>query len=186
MFVSLPSAISFIYILLFQLLGDSMVDVMQLFTLKAKEKKRTLVICEAWDERPLRAMQQLLKEDLCNFIVLEKEGMVRSKAASLGIDLSRVKILDYLHDPIKETLMNKMYELRKEKGMTLDQARVLINDYNYFGCMVVVCDIADAVCSSCICSTAAIMHPALQLIKTKQGVKTVSAITAMIDKKHDD
>ena len=158
---------------------------MELFVNKAKEKRRKIVVCEAWDGRPLKAVDKLLKHGVADFILLEENGNVRKKAEELGVDISKCEIVDYKDEKLMSELAEGLFELRKHKGVDLEKAKEMIKDVNYFGCMMVVKGMADAVVSSCICPTSDIMRPALQLIKTKDGIKTVSEITAMVDKKND-
>ena len=150
-----------------------MVNVMELFVNKAKEKRRKIVVCEAWDGRPLKAVDKLLKHGVADFILLEENGNVRKKAEELGVDISKCEIVDYKDEKLMSELAEGLFELRKHKGVDLEKAKEMIKDVNYFGCMMVVKGMADAVVSSCICPTSDIMRPALQLIKTKDGKKEI-------------
>ncbi len=162
-----------------------MTDIMKLFKEKAREKRRKMLICEAWDGRPLKAINSLKDDDLMDFVLLDN-GDIKKKADELGIDISNYKLIDYKNSELREELAQAMFKLRQHKGMTLEYAKELLDDVNYFGCMMVLQGYADAVCSSCICPTSDIMRPALQLIKTKEGSRTVSEVSAMIDKKNNN
>ena len=85
----------------------------------------------------------------------------------------------------KDILVTELYELRKHKGLSRQQAKKLLEDYNYFGCMLLHVGKVDAFCSSCVCSTAELMRPSLQVIKTREGISTASEIMVFIDRKKD-
>ncbi|MCX6706823.1 MAG: phosphate acyltransferase, partial [Candidatus Woesearchaeota archaeon] len=85
---------------------------------------------------------------------------------------------------MKQKLAKELFELRKAKGITEEQANKMIEDVNYFACMLVHTGYADGVAGSAICSTADLMRPALQIIKTKEGASLVSEVIVFDDVKN--
>ena len=141
---------------------------------RAKSKKMTIVLPETMDERVLEAASIAMKEDLANIILI-------GHPVSDKFDLSTATIIDPATSELTEELTNQLYELRKEKGMTLEEAkRLLLEDYMYFSCMLVKTGRADGVVSGACHSSSNTLRPALQIIKTKPGVLLVSAFFLMV------
>ncbi|NQU99090.1 hypothetical protein HQ533_06545 [Candidatus Woesearchaeota archaeon] len=150
----------------------------------AKKKSAKVVICEGWDERCLKATAEILKRKLAKIVLLGEPKVINKEAKKFGADISEAEIVDYKNDKkLKKELAEKLVEVRKHKGMDLETAKKLIEDENYFGCMYAYCGYADGVAGSTICATAALMRPALQILR-KKG-KVVSEIAVMHDKKND-
>ncbi len=143
----------------------------------AKKKPVKIVICEGWDERCLQAAADILKRKICKITLLGNQKEIEKAAKKLKADISKAEIIDYKNSPIKEELAEKLVELRKHKGMTLEEAHKLIADENYFGCMYTYSGYADGVVSSAICPTTALMRPALQILR-QQG-KIVNEVSIM-------
>jgi len=136
--------------------------------LRAKENKKKIVLPESMDNRIIEASKIIIKEDIADVIII---GSVNVEGATI-IDPSTSELTD--------KLINELYELRKEKGMTLDEAKNLIlNDYMYFACMLVKLGYADGVVSGACHSTSNTLRPALQIIKTAPLVPLVSAFFLM-------
>ena len=148
----------------------------------AKKKPVRVLVCEGWDERCLKASAQIMEEKLAKIVLLGDPAIIKKKAKELKVDISNAEIVDYKKSQVKKELAEKLYQLRKEKGLTLEQATKLIEDENYFGCMYVHAGYADAVVGSAICPTAALMRPALQLLRQKG--KTVSEVGVVSDVKN--
>jgi len=146
---------------------------------RAKMNKKTIVLPESMDRRVLEAACQITKEEIANIILIGKEEEITENVKDL--DFSNVKIIDPFTNPLTEELKNELYELRKEKGMTLEEAdRLLKEDYMYYACMLVKKGKADGVVSGACHSTSNTLRPALQIIKTKPGVKLVSSFFLMV------
>ncbi len=141
---------------------------------KAKSDVKTIVLPEGEDERILRAAEKLLKSEAVKLIILGNNQEIMQKANELDIELDGVKTINPFNSQYNEEFANSLYEARKAKGMTLEKARELVKDKNYFGTMLVHLGYADAMVSGADCSTADTIRPALQIIKTKVGVKGVS------------
>lgn len=149
----------------------------------ARKKPVKIVICEGWDERVLRATAVVLKEKLAQIILMGEPSVIKNKANELKVDISGAEIVDFKKSKLKKELAEKLYELRKAKGMTIEEAAKLIENENYFGCMFAYAGYADAVGGSAICPTAELMRPALQILRKKDAL--VSEIMVMHDPKND-
>ena len=146
---------------------------------RARENKKTIVLPESMDRRVLEAAQTIIKEDIANIILIGREEEISN--LSRGLDLTNVTIINPYTSDLTEELVSYLYELRKEKGMTLEEAeRLLKEDYMYYACMLVKTKRADGVVSGACHSTSNTLRPALQIIKTKPGVKLVSAFFLMV------
>ena len=146
---------------------------------RAKKDKKTIVLPESMDRRTLLAAQVILQKGICNLIIIGKENEIKKN--SEGLNIKRATIIDPEISELTEELTNKLYELRKEKGMTLEEAkRLLLEDYMYYACMLVKTGRADGVVSGACHSSANTLRPALQIIKTAPNVELVSAFFLMI------
>ena len=146
---------------------------------KAKKNIKTIVLPESMDIRVLEAAKKACDEGIANIIIIGNIDDIKSKGVNL--DFNKIEVIDPNSSPLTEELTNKLYELRKEKGMTLEEAdRLLHEDYMYFACMLVKTKRADGVVSGACHSTANTLKPSLQIIKTKPGVKLVSAFFLMV------
>ena len=147
---------------------------------KAKKDIKRIVLPEATDIRVLRAVEIINKEKFANVILIGNNDEVSKIVKENNIELGNTLIINPEKSSEKEEYANKLYELRKEKGMTKDEAEKLILNPVYFGMMMVKLDRADGLVSGAIHSTADTLRPALQIIKTKPGTKLVSTF-AIID-----
>lgn len=141
---------------------------------KALANKKKVVLPEGFDERILRASDIILKSGAVDLIILGDEGEIKVNALNLGLNLDNAEFINLQNNEYSEKFANKLYELRKEKGLSLEQARELMKDKSYFGTMLVNEGIADAMVSGASTTTAETIRPALQIVKTKPGVSTVS------------
>nr|WP_317359089.1 phosphate acetyltransferase [uncultured Tyzzerella sp.] len=145
----------------------------------AKANKKTIVLPESLEMRTLEATQEIIKEDLANIILVGNKDEILAKAGSL--DISGATIIDPNNYEKLDVLIDKFVELRKSKGIDEAKAReILLKDPLYFGVLLVKCDIADGMVAGAINSTANVLRPCLQIIKTAPNVKTVSAFFLMI------
>lgn len=146
---------------------------------RAKKNKKRIVLPESMDKRVIEAASKVLNEDIADIIIIGDK--VEIAKISGDADLSCATIINPKDSELTDNLANKLYELRKEKGMTLEEAhRLLVEDYMYFACMLVKIGLADGVVSGACHSTANTLRPALQIIKTKKDVTLVSAFFLMI------
>ena len=146
---------------------------------RARADKKTIVLPETEDRRTLEAAAQLIKEDICNVILVGTEEAV--KAGSDGLDLSGATVVDPAVSDKTAGYIDKLVELRSKKGMTPEQAKdLLLNQYSYYGVMMVKMGDADGMVSGACHSTADTLRPCLQILKTKPGTKLVSSFFLMV------
>ena len=146
---------------------------------RAKRDKKRIVLPESMDRRTMEAADTILREGIADITIIGTPEEISKN--SEGLDISRATIIDPNTSDLTEELINKLYELRKEKGMTLEEARkLLLEDYMYYACMLVKTGRADGAVSGACHSTSNTLRPALQIIKTKPGVALVSAFFLMV------
>ena len=142
---------------------------------KARTDKKTIVLPETSDKRTLIAAANIIKEDIANIIMVVKEEKIMDGAGWLEVDLSEVKVIDPEHFERLDDYANTLYELRKAKGMTLEQAKeILLKDYLTFGVMMVKMNDAHGMVAGACHPTADVLRPSLQILRTAPGVKLVS------------
>ena len=147
--------------------------------LRAKENQKVIVLPETMDRRVLEAAEIVLKEQIAKLILIGREDEIEKVGE--GLDLSMAMIINPFTSDLTDEFIHSFYELRKEKGMTEELAKELImNDYMYYACMLVKTGHADGVVSGACHSTSNTLRPALQILKTKPGVKLVSSFFLMV------
>ncbi len=150
-------------------------------TIKARAKAdiKTIVLPETEDRRTYEAAAQVLKEGIAKIVLVGSEEAV--KKGSEGLDLTGAVIVDPATSDRTDAYVDKLVELRSKKGMTPEQAReILLNQYLYYGVMMVKMGDADGMVSGACHSTADTLRPCLQILKTKPGTKLVSAFFLMV------
>jgi len=146
---------------------------------RARSDKKTIVLPESMDRRTFEAAETILKEDIANLIIIGTPEEVAEN--SKGLDVSKATIIDPFNYEKTEEYLNLFVELRKKKGVTYEQAKeIVLGDYMYYACLMVKAGDADGVVSGACHSTANTLRPSLQIIKTKPGVKLVSAFFVMV------
>ncbi len=145
---------------------------------KAKKKKKTIVLPEASDKRIIEAASRVISGGIADIILIGNKEKIHELAE--GKDVSKARIVDPENYDGSVYLAKMLYEIRKEKGMTLDKARELLKDPLYLGVMLVKNDEADGMVAGAINSTADTLRPALQILKTKPGTKIVSSFFLMV------
>lgn len=155
----------------------------QMFTYQlldqARADRRRIVLPEGDDDRILRAAGRLLQRAVADLTILGDEPAVRARAAELGVDLSAATVLDPRTSELCDQFAEQYAELRKHKGVTVEQAREVIHDVSYFGTMLVHNDLVDGMVSGARHTTAHTVRPAFEIIKTLPDVDTVSSIFLM-------
>ncbi len=145
---------------------------------RAKKNKKTIVLPETMDRRILEATDKILKEKIANIILIGNEDEIKNN--SKGLNVEKATIINPETSDKTNILVNKLYELRKNKGMTIEKAReLLLTDYMYFACMLVKDGFADGAVSGACHSTSNTLRPALQILKTAPNTKLVSAFFLM-------
>ena len=146
---------------------------------RAKQVKKTIVLPESMDARVMEAAHKVLEEGIADIIIIGTDEEITK--SSQGFDISRATIINPYTSDMTEGLINDLVELRKNKGMTYDEAKkLLLEDYMYYACMLVKTGRADGVVSGACHSTANTLRPSLQIIKTKPEAMLVSAFFLMI------
>ncbi|MDO6354126.1 phosphate acetyltransferase [Caloramator sp. CAR-1] len=146
---------------------------------KARANKKTIVLPEGEEIRTIKAAEIIVKEGLANLIMLGDEEKIMSIAKENGVSLEGVKIINPKKSEKLEFYANQLYEIRKNKGMTLEKALETVKDEMYFGTMMVKMKDADGMVSGAIHSTGDLLRPAMQIIKTAPGVSIASSIFIM-------
>ena len=150
-------------------------DIMQ----RAKENKKTIVLPETNDMRTIEAASKILKDDIANLVLVGDSAKIKELAGDL--DISKATIVDPANFEKIDAYIDALVELRKSKGMTKEQAtELLTKDYLYFGVMMVKMKDADGMVAGAVNSTANVLRPSLQILKTAPGTKLVSAFFLMV------
>lgn len=145
---------------------------------RAKADKKTIVLPETMDIRTLEATEKILKNDIANIILIGNYDEIYKLGKNL--DINKATIIDPNASTHTDDFIEKLYELRKDKGLTREEAKeLLLNDYMYYACMLVKYGYADGAVSGACHSTANTLRPALQIIKAKSSSKLVSAFFIM-------
>lgn len=146
---------------------------------RAKENKKTIVLPETMDRRILEATEKIIEENLANIILIGNPKEIEKNSKDLN--LKQAQIIDPDSNELTAKFINDLYELRKEKGITKEQAKeLLLNDYMYYACMLVKEGYADGAVSGACHSTSNTLRPALQILKTAPNISLVSAFFLMV------
>jgi phosphate acetyltransferase len=146
---------------------------------RARADRKRIVLPEGDDDRILKAAGRLLRREVADLTILGDETAVRARAAELGVELSAATVLNPLTSELCDQFAEQYAELRKRKGVTVEQARETIHDVSYFGTMLVHNDMVDGMVSGAAHTTAHTVRPAFEIIKTRPDVSTVSSIFLM-------
>ena len=147
---------------------------------KARKDKKTIVLPESSDKRTLIAAAHIMEEGIANVILIGNEEKIMDGAAWLEIELDGVTIVNPETYEKFDNYVNLLYETRKAKGMTPEQAtEILKKDFLTFGVTMVKANDADGMVAGACHSTADTLRPSLQILKTAPGVKLVSAFFLM-------
>ena len=145
---------------------------------RARALKRVVVLPESDDERVLKAASKVLEIDGAKIILLGKKDEILARAGSL--ELSKAQFIDISTSEYFDDFASTLFELRKAKGMSESEAKELISRPEYFGTMLVYKGIAHAMVSGAKTTTADTIRPALQFVKMKDGISTVSGAFVMV------
>lgn len=145
---------------------------------KAKADKKTIVLPESMDKRTYEAAEKILKEGIANLVIIGTPEEIEKYGA--GFDITGATIVDPFNDPNKQKYVDKFVELRAKKGMTPELAKEQMEkDYMFYACLMCKCGDADGAVSGACHSTANTIRPALQLLKCKPGISSVSGFFLM-------
>lgn len=152
---------------------------------RARADKKTIVLPESDDDRIIRSADYLLRREIVDIVLLGERDEILARGEKMGLrSLKHARFVSMNDETILQPMISKLCELRAKKGMDEAKARVTLQDANYFGTMLVVLNQADGLVSGAHSSTANTVRPALQLIKTKPGVSSVSGAFLMCFKDH--
>jgi phosphate acetyltransferase len=146
---------------------------------QARSDRKRIVLPEGDDDRILKAAGRLLQRGVAELTILGDETEVRGRAAELGVDLTDAVVLNPRTSELCDMFAEQYAEIRKRKGITVEQARETIHDVSYFGTMLVHNKLVDGMVSGAAHTTAHTVRPAFEIIKTKPDVSTVSSIFLM-------
>lgn len=155
-------------------------ELMDRLWLKAKENKKRIILPEGEEERTIVAAAKILEEGLASLTIIGNEISIKEKASALGLNLDGATLIDPATSSKKELYAEKLYELRKNKGMTMDEATEFVKDNVHFGIMMVKLGEADGLVSGAIHTTGDLLRPAFQIIKAAPGVPIVSSFFLMM------
>jgi len=160
-------------------------EVMRIVIHKAQTKPKRVVFPEGENEKVLRASHILFEEKIARPILLGNESKIRTCAAELGVPLSGTEIVDPRNSAWREVYVQELYWLRQRRGVTLTEARELIDNRNVFGSLMVHMGDADALVSGVTQHYPDTIRPALQIIKVREGVHKVSGLYVLVTRKGD-
>jgi phosphate acetyltransferase len=146
---------------------------------RAKRDRRHIVLPEGDDERILRAAEILRRRGVVDLTILGNPDVVQLAAAALGVSLDGIGVVDPAVSPLRAELAARFFELRKHKGATEELAHDTVADPTTFGTLMVDAGHADGMVSGAVHTTADTIRPALQLIRTREGVSIVSSVFFM-------
>ena len=146
---------------------------------RARSDRKHIVLPEADDDRILTAADILLRRGVADLTLLGDENTVRARGSALGLDLDAARVLSPTDPALVERFAAAYAKARAHKGMALERAREVVTDVSYFGTMMVHLGLADGMVSGAVHTTAHTIRPALELVKTKPGVSTVSSVFLM-------
>ena len=149
---------------------------------RARKDIKTIVLPEATDIRILKATEKVLKEKYAKIILVGNEEEIQKQAKTNNISIEGAKIVDPEKSDLYDKYVNLLYNLRKEKGMTIEKAKELVLNPVYFGMLMLKDEEAkvDGLVSGAIHSTSDTLRPALQILKTAPNTKLVSAFFVMV------
>lgn len=149
---------------------------------RAKKEIKTIILPEADDQRVLKAAEQVEKEGFAKVVLIGDEEKVKKVSKQNNINIENIKIVNPKTSEKHQEYVELLYNLRKHKGMTMEQAEEFVNDSVYFGTLMLKDENseADGLVSGAAHSTSDTLRPALQILKTAPGTKLVSAFFVMV------
>lgn len=150
---------------------------------RAKSNLQRIVLPEGTEERTLKAADQILADKVADLIILGNSAEIKNLATEWELtNIDKALIIDPENHPKKEEYAQLLFELRKKKGMTIEEARKLVLDPLYLGCLMVKNGDADGQLAGARNTTGNVLRPALQIIKTVPGITCVSGAMLLISK----
>ncbi len=146
---------------------------------RAVADRRHIVLPEGTDDRILQAADALLRRNVVDLTLLGDPNTLQSRAATLGVDLSKARLLSPFDEELRERFAQEYHQRRSHKGIDLERARDIVVDVSYFGTMLVELGLADGMVSGAVNTTAHTIRPALEVIRTVPEVSVVSSVFFM-------
>lgn len=148
---------------------------------RAKSNKQRIVLPEGTEERTLKAANQVLTDGVADLILLGNPSEIMDLAREWGLgNISRATIIDPENHPKQEEYARLLCQLRQKKGMTIEEARKLVRNPLYLGCLIIKAGDADGQLAGARNTTGDVLRPALQIIKTEPGITCVSGAMLML------
>lgn len=158
-------------------------DLISEIVARAKANPQRIVLPEGTEERTLTAADRALADGVANLIILGNPAEIKALADKLGLkNIDKATIIDPENHSKKEEYAQLLCELRKKKGMTIEEARKLVLDPLYLGCLIIKSGDADGQLAGARNTTGNVLRPALQIIKTAPGITCVSGAMLLITK----
>lgn len=156
-------------------------DLISEIVARAKANKQRIVLPEGTEERTLKAADQLLADEVADLILIGNPTEIKGLAEQFGLkNIEKATIINPEDHPKQEEYAQLLCELRKKKGMTIEEARKLVLDPLYLGCLIIKAGDADGQLAGARNTTGAVLRPALQIIKTSPGISCVSGAMLMV------
>ena len=156
-------------------------DLVQQIIERAKNNKQRIVLPEAEEERTLKAADMVLRDEIADLILIGNPAKVEAMCKEYGLEhIGKATLIDPENNPKAEEYAEQLAEIRKKKGMTIEQARELVKNPLYLGCMIIKTEGADGQISGALSTTGDTLRPALQIIKCAPGISCVSGAMLLI------
>lgn len=158
----------------------SELQILKEIRVKASQRKKTIVLPESHDERVLKASQVLKNEGIAKVILIGNDEKVRQDAEKLSVDLQGIRIIDPEKSEKSSDFANVFFNLRKHKGVTIEDAKEIIKNDLFFGAMMVKESMADGFVAGSVSSTGDVLKAAFQCVGMPEGISIVSSFFLMI------
>ena len=156
-------------------------DVIKNLIERACENKQRIVLPEGTEERTLKAADKAIADGIADLIILGNKAEIASLADKFNLtNIANATIIDPADNPEAEKYASLLYELRKAKGMTMEEAEKLVKNPLYLGCLIIKAGDADGQVAGAQNTTGNVLRPALQIIKTSPGITCVSGAMMML------
>lgn len=160
-------------------------DILENLIVRAKANKQRIVLPEAEEERTIKAADRALADALADIILIGNPAKIQQQVETFNLtNISKATIIDPENNPKSEEYAQLLAELRKKKGMTIEQARELVKNPLYLGCLIIKNGDADGQISGALSTTGDTLRPALQIIKCAPGITCVSGAMLLITQQH--
>lgn len=152
---------------------------------KAKANMQRIVLPEGTEERTLRAANRVIAEQIAHIVLIGNPSEIKSLAQQYDLqEIEKATIVDPIHNEKKTEYAQLLFDLRKHKGMTLEQALKLAENPLYLACLMIKAGDADGEIAGAQNTTSDVLHPALQIIKAAPGISVVSGVYLMFVQDH--